>query len=190
MFDKLNITPSELMEQLKKCLEGIHPDILAADADELIAAGWGDMPRRRIPLDWRTKRPDQRSAAERRETRNGRLRQCCKCVTRDREECCTKCNHRHCQKCRTITSGFMTIEAEREYNKQRYRDGKVRPAKYQCCQCTHQTRGRKCQCSHERCVNCLNVRRDGTLALPRHLWERRGQGHYPNQRFDVQGASA
>ncbi len=34
-----------------------HPEVLAASADELIAAGWGSWPRWQIPADWRTRKP-------------------------------------------------------------------------------------------------------------------------------------
>lgn len=44
-------------EHLAELLKGIHPEVLAASADDLIARGWGGYPRRRIPNDWATRRP-------------------------------------------------------------------------------------------------------------------------------------
>ncbi len=40
-----------------KRLERIHPSVLEADYEELIAAGWGNYERHTIPEDWRTRRP-------------------------------------------------------------------------------------------------------------------------------------
>jgi hypothetical protein len=33
----------------------IHPDVASADCEELLAAGYGDVDRDRIPSDWRTR---------------------------------------------------------------------------------------------------------------------------------------
>ncbi len=45
----------ESMEFLKEELKKIHPDVLSATADELIAAGFGGTDRCKIPGNWRDK---------------------------------------------------------------------------------------------------------------------------------------
>ena len=35
----------------------IHPEVFAATFDELLAAGWGNFERSKIPADWRTRQP-------------------------------------------------------------------------------------------------------------------------------------
>lgn len=43
----------EALADLRQLLAGIHPNVLSATCDELDAAGWGDLPRAKIPADWR-----------------------------------------------------------------------------------------------------------------------------------------
>jgi len=47
--------PEIASTKFELCAEtlGIHPAVFAATADELIEAGWEDVPRKRIPEDWR-----------------------------------------------------------------------------------------------------------------------------------------
>jgi hypothetical protein len=48
-----SVEVDEAMRHLRGLLERIHPSVLAATADELDDAGWGDTPRANIPADWR-----------------------------------------------------------------------------------------------------------------------------------------
>ncbi len=47
----------QIRPNLGKAVDDIHPSVLEADADELIAAGWGSHDRNQISPDWRTRRP-------------------------------------------------------------------------------------------------------------------------------------
>lgn len=44
-------------QALGKSIDDIHPSVLEAEADALIAAGWGSHDRNAIPADWKEHRP-------------------------------------------------------------------------------------------------------------------------------------
>ena len=55
-----------LLEDLRAMLSRIHPDVLSATCEELDAAGWGNVPREKIPVNWRELDAEERKRIARR----------------------------------------------------------------------------------------------------------------------------
>ena len=99
----------------------ILPSVLAASCDELLAAGWGSVPREDIPADWRTRKPyltpqqikQRKAAAQRdynrrnREKINAKARAKARAAGMKPRKMSELCKARRCCGCRRIVKGTL-----------------------------------------------------------------------------------